>query len=132
MNYFKFLCFFWAVIGIVSRIAMVVMGKKWNTWETEKAYAEKRPIWVYLVSTLGILLIIYTWYAVFTSKISYSWLIAILVSLTAIKVLMLLFGYRKFRGFVSRILRDPKKMLQLNVGVLIFSLILIIIGIFLY
>ncbi len=42
MNYFKFLCFFWAAIGIVSRIAMVVMGKKWNTWETEKAYAKKK------------------------------------------------------------------------------------------
>ncbi len=93
---------------------------------------KKRPIWVYLVSTLGILLVIYTWYAVFISKISYSWIIAIFVSLTALKVLMLLFRYLKFRGFVNRILRDPKKMLHLNVGVLIFSLILIIMGIFLY
>lgn len=41
LNYFSILCFLWAIVGIVTRILMVSLGKQWNDWEMEKAYREE-------------------------------------------------------------------------------------------
>ncbi len=132
MNYFQVLCLFWAILGIGSRIIMITLGEHWNRWELENAYGKEKPKWVYLVGTLGILLIIYTWYSVFANPVTYSWIIASLISLTAIKIFMLLFQYDKFRDFVEETLNDKNKLALLNSSVAVFSLICIAMALFLY
>ncbi len=132
MNYFQVLCLFWAIIGIGSRIIMITLGEHWNRWELEKAYGKEKPKWIYLVGILGILLIIYTWYSVFALQVAHSWIIASLISLTAIKIFMLLFRYGKFRAFIIEILNNKNKLTLLNSGVAVFSLICIAMALFLY
>jgi hypothetical protein len=132
MNYFSVLCFVWAAVGIVSRIMMAVMGRRWSTWETEKAYTKERPPWVVVVAIAGLFLIVYTWYRVFTGDVNLDWVIASLISLTALKVSMLLFKYDAFHEFLVRTLSDRSKMMRLNIVVILFSCVLVAMGIFIY
>ncbi len=131
-NYFQTLCFFWALLGIGSRILMVVLGNRWNRWELESAYRKEKPFWLYPVGVAAVLLIAYSWYKVFTTEVPFSWIIATLVSLTGIKMYLLLFRYWQFRRWVVEMLSNRKKMRQLNLAVVIFSLIFLAMGIFLY
>ena len=131
-NYFNILCFGWAAVGIVSRFLIVFLGDKWNKWELNNAYSKQKPKWIYLVGTFALLLVIYTWYQVLTTNIEHSWIIAVLVSLTLIKVTALLFKYEKFRKFAKDILNSKQKLKQLNISVFTFSLVCILMGLFLY
>ncbi|MBS4538922.1 hypothetical protein GOQ27_10625 [Clostridium sp. D2Q-11] len=132
LNYFSTLCFAWAFVGIGSRILMIRYGKKWIDWELDKAYAKEKPKWIYIVSVISLIIVGYTWYQVFNMDIKYSWIIAILVSLTLIKIFNLIFNYDKFREFVDSTLNNKRKFKQLNISVFIFSIIFILMGIFLY
>ncbi|MCF6240834.1 MAG: hypothetical protein L3J74_05755 [Bacteroidales bacterium] len=132
MNYFKVLCFSWAFVAIISRILMIGFGDKWKTWELSKAYSVKKPKWIDYIGVFSIILIIYTWYRVFTDNIVYSWIIALMISLSFIKVIKLTFKYDEFRAFVDKVLNKSKKLLVLNLNVIIISLILILMGIYLY
>lgn len=132
LNYFSYLCFGWAAVGIITRILMVGFGKKWNDWEMASAYKSKKPIWIYIVCALGLIIVAFTWYQVFTLNVKLSWIIAALLSLTLVKISNLLFNYDKFREFASKTLNDPKKKLKLTLSVLVLSLVLIFLGIFVY
>ena len=131
-NYFSYLCFIWAIIGITTRILMAVYGERWNKWEMDQAYKEVKPKWIYLISLLGILLVAFTWYQVFNLDVEYSWIIALLLSLTLVKISALLFNYEKFRAFASETLNNPKKKLRLNISVFIVSIVMILLGLFIY
>ena len=132
MNYFSLLCFLWSFIALLSRFFIVKMGKEWNKWELEKAYTVSKPIWVNFVAVLGILLVIFTWYRVFTTTVSNSWVIALLITITLYKAFNLLFKYNKFRKFVVTTLNNTKKWNLINILITIFALALIAMGTFLY
>lgn len=130
MNYFQVICFLWAILGIGSRLAMLVMGERWAKWELDSAYTEVKPKWLYPVGGVGYLIVAYTWYQVFALDIKYSWIIAALISLTTIKLTTLLFNYKAFYSFVVRALKDKKKMFQINSAVIILSCVLALMGIY--
>ncbi|MBS3741219.1 MAG: hypothetical protein KGY75_07520 [Candidatus Cloacimonetes bacterium] len=132
MNYFSYLCFFWALVGLISRFLIVRYSKKWNKWELNKAYTKKKPRWLYFLGFFGIMLVVFSWYKVFTTKVKYSWIIALLISFTLIKVFNLLFNYNKFRQFVVETLNNRKRWLLINIAIIVFSIILLLMGIFLY
>lgn len=132
MNYFQFICFLWAFIGIGSRLMMLIYRKKWNAWELNHAYSINKPKWIYIIACLSICLVAYTWYQLFITQIPYGLIITILISLSLIKVLNIIFNYSAFREFVNTILSNSSKKLWLDLLVLIFSVSLIIMGIYLY
>jgi hypothetical protein len=132
LNYFSVLCFVWAFIGIVSRIAMGKMGKNWAEWEMNKVYKEDKPLFITLIGIVGYVVVIVTWVMVFITDIQYSWILATLITLTLFKITKLLFNYKQFREFLVKTLKDKKKMYQLNTAVIILSIALISMGIFLY
>lgn len=125
LNYFEFLCFFWAGIGLGSRLLMGLFGSKWKDWEINQTYAAKRPGWIYGIVIIGILLVGFTWYQVVATSIPYSWIIAALITITLVKISALLFAYDRFRQFVSNTLSNRKKFRQLNLGVILFFLVFI-------
>jgi len=132
LNYFSVLCFIWAGIGIISRIAMGKMGRNWAEWEMNKVYKEDKPSFITFIGILGYVIVIVTWIMVFITDIQYSWIIAVLITLTLFKITKLLFNYEQFREFLVKTLKDKKKMYQLNTSVIILSIILVSMGIFLY
>ncbi len=132
LNYFSILCFVWALIGIGSRFVMIHLGQRWNKWELEKVYSEEKRTWIYFAGVAATFLVGYTWFKVFTTDIRLGWIIALLISLTLIKVSTLVFNYKKFRQFAKTVLNNKQKLMQLNIGVVIFSVIFILMGIYLY
>lgn len=132
MLFFKIVCFFWAAVGIISRIAMAAMKEKWAVWEQAHAYKEKRPAWVVIVGVIGILLIPAVWAVYIIFSVSYGWILGALMTLTIFKIVTLMFNYSKFREFLKNTLVDKKKMLKLNVAVIILSIGLVCMGLFLY
>lgn len=132
MNYFKALCFIWALIGIGSRIIMHFMGEKWNDWELGSAYKSKKPWFINFIAIIGIMVVIYSWYNVFALNIKLSWIISFLVTSTTLKVSVLLFKYDEFRKFAVITLNDKTKMRALNLAVLILSSVLVLMGLYLY
>lgn len=131
-NYFSYLCFAWAFIGIVTRILMVGLGERWNRWELQHAYRQKRPKWIYGIAVGGILLVGVTWYKVFSLDVEGSWVIATLLSLTLVKISALLFNYARFRAFADQTLNNPKKKMRLTVSVFVMSVGFILLGLFVY
>lgn len=131
-NYFQFIYFLWAAIGIGSRIIMLFMKQRWKEWELNSAYKINKPKWVNIVGISGYLLVFYTWYQVIVNNIKYSWIIALLITFTILKVSALLFNYEKFRKFAVIMLNNKKKMSILNSFIIILSIVLILMGIFLY
>jgi hypothetical protein len=132
MTVFAGICYAWATIGIGSRIAMGAMGTRWKEWELKSAYKSTRPAWVVWLAIFGIALIGATWYLALKGSTDHAWIVATLLSLTAVKVGAFLFRYDQFRRFVSRVLSDKKKMAALNVAVIVFSGALIALGALLY
>jgi hypothetical protein len=133
LNYFSILCFAWALMGIGSRFIMIYLGQRWNKWELEKVYSEEKPAWIYSAGVAAFILVGYTWFKVFTTDdIRLSWIIALLITLTLIKISILIFHYNKFRIFAKTVLNDKQKLTKLNIGVVIFSVIFILLGVYLY
>jgi len=132
MNYFKILCFVWAFIGIGSRIIMGIMGEKWKEWELNSAYKTKRPAAISILLVIGIVIVIYTWIQVILTDVHLSWIIALLVSMVVIKIGSLIFNYNGFRQFASDMLNSKRKMMTLNAGVIVYSIVLVFMGIYLY
>ena len=132
MNFYSILCFFWASIALLSRFFIYKKGTEWKNWELQKAYTVNKPAWVNLIAILGILLVIYTWYHIFTHSIAYSWIIAVLITITLFKAFNLLFKYNQFREFVVRTLNNTRRWKLINILVICFAICLILMGIFLY
>lgn len=126
------ICFFWALIALVSRGAMFIMQDKWKKWELDSAYTEQRPAWILGVIVFGAVLIALTWFAWLYFSVAYGWIIAVLVSLTLVKMGTFLFSYGKFRSFVSHMLNSPGKMAALNAAVLGLAAALIALGVLVY
>lgn len=131
-NYFSYLCFGWAFVGIITRILMVGLGERWNRWELQRAYAKKKPKWIYGLAMGGIILVGVTWYKVVSLEVRGSWIIATVLSLTLIKISALLFNYEKFRRFASDTLNNPRKKMRLTISVFLMSIVFILLGLFVY
>ena len=108
------------------------MGEKWKEWELNSAYKAKRPIAISFLLAIGISVVIYTWVQVILTDVPLSWIIALLVSMVVIKIGTLIFNYDGFRKFAAETLNSKKKMMTLNAGVILYSLALVLIGLFLY
>lgn len=133
MNYFQVLSLIFGAILILTRPAIQFFPKKWNDFELNTAYTEKQPRWVWVVGSLGLLLVGFTWYKHFSVSVPYSLVITLLLTLTLLKTSQVLFNYKQFRDFVVRVLtRDRKILAAINIVALILGLGALAMGIFLY
>ena len=130
INYFAGICFVWAIIGLLSRVVIAGMGERWKEWETNAAYTEKQPKWLYAVDVCALLFVGFTWYMVFTTNVFLSWVIAALLTLILVKALFQMYKYNEFRAFVVRILQNQKQFTRIYITGLAFSIVLIALGFF--
>lgn len=131
-NFFQVTAFFWAAVALTSRSAMLVMGERWKDWEMKGFYKEKRPKYITAIAAAGLMLAAFTWVQVVRSDVSHGWILALLVSLTMVKISALVFNYQGFRRFAESMLNNKSSMRKLNAAVLIAAAALILMGVFLY
>lgn len=129
MNYFSVLCFAWAGIGLITRVLIVVLGPRWNQWELARAYPPgARPTWVTAVCVVGILLVLWTWTMVWRGAVPNSWIAAALLTLTLLKIGLVLLDYKKFRGLARRVLTERLLLERMHLAVLVLSVLLCLLG----
>ncbi|KYC46435.1 MAG: hypothetical protein AMQ22_02134 [Candidatus Methanofastidiosum methylothiophilum] len=132
MNYFQILGLIFGLLALLKPFYMHIIPWDENKF-IAKTYSEKRPTWILPAAILGLLLVCFTWFMELTTDVSYSILITVLFSLTAIKGLTLLFNYEKFQSFVSGMLSKDrgKKIVMIDALVGVFGLIVVIISLYL-
>ncbi len=111
---------------------MIALGDKWNKWEMDHAYTKKKPVWINVVAGLSVAIVLFTWYQVSNLEVAHSWIIAVITSLTLVKISTLMFNYDKFREFASKTLNNTQKKMKLNIAVFLMSAVFIILGVFVY
>ena len=107
MNYFKVLGILFGLAAMLKPFYMHLLPWDENKF-LAKTYAKKRPVWIIPVAVFGLLMVGITWYIELTTDITYSMVITIIFSLTAIKALLFLFDYQKFQSWVQRKLKEDK------------------------
>ena len=107
MNYFTVLGVAFGLAAALKPFYMHVLP-----WDEQafiaKAYASERPAWIVPVAILGLGLVALTWYVHFTTFVPYSWVLALVFSLTALKAVVLLFDYQRFHALVAGLLRKDR------------------------
>ena len=133
-NYFKILSLAFGTFIIIMRLIVhLTPEEKWNHFELQVAYTEKKPPWLWIGGLLGIALAGYTWYMHFTAPVDYSLVITLIISLPLLKASQVLFNYNRFREVVTSILTENRAVLhKINVVMVIFGVALIFMGLYVY
>lgn len=133
MNYFKVFSFIWGILMICVRALIHFLPKQWNDFELNKAYSQGKPTWINYIGGVSLGIVGMTWYMELTTDIDLSWILSLLISLTLIKVSMLLFRYDAFRDFVKKALLEDRRIInQINIVSVILGVTLIGLSIFIY
>lgn len=133
MNYFKALGIIFGLIAFFKPFYMHILPWDENKF-IEKAYTEKRPLWIVPVAVAGLILVSFTWHMELTTDIPYSIVITVMFSLTAVKALVLIFDYRSFYKWVAGMLSKDKgkKIILVDILTGIFGLIMIVLAVLLF
>lgn len=133
MNYFKVLGIIFGLAALLKPVYMHLIPWDENKF-LRKAYAEKRPRWILIVSLIGIVLISFTWYKHFTEDVPHSIVITVLFSLLAIKTFTLLFNYKTFQKWVTGMLnkKKGKDIIIIDILTSLFGLLVIVLTLIFY
>ncbi len=76
----------------------------------------------------------FTWYQHLTSEISYSLVMTVLFSLTAVKAMALIVDYKKFQSWVDSMLKKEKgkNIVLIDIGVGVFGLLVVVLAFYVY
>jgi len=106
MTYFK-------ILSIVLGAGMV-LGGVWAVFSVEglkrliaKLYPEERPRWLLIAEALVLALVLWTWMELGKAVSMENFVVTLVVSLGLIKVVPLVFFYKKSREFLTALLAEP-------------------------
>lgn len=133
MNYFKALGILFGLAAMLKPVYMHLLPWDENKFPA-KTYAKKRPAWIIPVALLGLLLVALTWYVELTTDVTYSMVITIIFSLTAIKALLFLFDYQRFYNWLQQKLKEDsgKKIVIVDIWAGALGLIVVVTSIVIF
>lgn len=133
MNYFKILGVVFGLAAMLKPFYMHLLSWDENKF-IAKAYSKEKPNWVIIVAIIGLFLVAFTWYKELTTNVSYSIVITVIFSLTAIKALFFIFDYVKFQHWVAGMLAKDKgkKIILIDIATGCLGLLVIIASILIY
>lgn len=129
MNYFKVIGL---ILGLIAMLKPVYMHLiPWDEMIFIKnAYKKDRPKCMIWIALVGLFLVMFTWYKELTTDISYSIYITILVTLSALKAILLLFDYKSFQKWISEMLEhgENRKIIAIDVLVGVIGAVIVIVS----
>ena len=131
---FRCIALIWGLVAFLTKpVFFTIFGNRWRNLLKNKAYREgKRPNWIVWVSLPLIALIAFTWWRVAVEPVRLSWILGVLMSLSAVKLVTLLFDYASFQNWVKSVLEDKQKERVMVVAVTLSGVFLIILAFWLY
>ena len=131
--YFKILSIAYGALMILKGPVIYLLGRRWPRFDLGAVYPEKQPFWVWVASVAGLMLIGVTWAMHTRTHVEYSVIVALVVTLSLVKLSQALFNYRQFRQFAIRATKErPTHLLLLNVAIGVLGTALVLLGIFVY
>ena len=133
-NYFRWVLVIWGAAALLSKpVFFNLLGDRWRKWLKENAYREgSRPGWIFGAAAVSFLLIGYTWLRVYLDEVPFDWVTGVLMTVSAVKIVTLIFDYSRFQAWVSELLSDPVKEKRMVLQVTVVGLILVALGFLLY
>ncbi|WP_026477450.1 hypothetical protein [Alkaliphilus transvaalensis] len=133
MNYFQSFSIVFGLLMVGVRLLIHLIPEKWNDFELNHAYTQKRPLWIWFVAIIGIVVVGVTWYMELTSDVRFSIILTLVITSTLIKVSQVLFNYDNFRKFVKKALIDDRSIIvKINIATTVLGIALVLLGIFVY
>lgn len=131
---FRWIALIWGLLAILTKpVFFTLLGKKWRGWLLNNAYREgQRPRWILWISIPLVMLIGLTWWRVFVEPVQLSWILAALMTLSAVKLITLIFDYSRFQHWVNQLLQNKQKERVMVITVTISGLLLIVLAFWLY
>jgi hypothetical protein len=131
---FRWIALLWGAAAILTKpVFFIILGNQWRSLLKNKAYREgKRPNWIVWVSLPLIVLIAFTWWRVAVEPVPLAWILAALMSLSAVKLVTLLFDYNRFQNWVKSVVEDKQKERKMVISVTISGIVLIVLAFWLY
>ena len=131
---FRWIALIWGIVAILTKpVFFTILGNQWRSLLINKAYREgKRPNWIIWVSIPLIFLIVFTWWRVAVEPVPLSWILAAVMSLSAVKLVTLLFDYNRFQNWVKSVLEDKQKERGMVIAVTISGMVLIVLAFWIY
>ncbi|MAT45095.1 MAG: hypothetical protein CL609_22410 [Anaerolineaceae bacterium] len=131
---FRWIALIWGVVAILTKpVFFTILGNQWRGLLINKAYREgKRSNWIIWVSIPLIFLIVFTWWRVAVEPVPLSWILAAVMSLSAVKLVTLLFDYNRFQNWVKSVLEDKQKERGMVIAVTISGMVLIVLAFWIY
>lgn len=133
-NYFRWVLVIWGAAALLTKsVFFNLLGDRWRRWLKENAYREgSRPGWVFGAAAGSFLLIGYTWLRVYLDEVPFDWVTGVLMTISAVKIVTLVFDYGRFQAWVSDLLSDPLKEKRMVLQVTVVGLILVALGFLVY
>lgn len=133
MNYFKIFSIVFGILMVIVRLLIQLIPEKWNKFELEHAYTQKRPAWVWIAAFIGLVVVGITWYMELTTDVRFSIVFTIVITSTLIKVSQVLFNYENFRNFAKKALVEDRSIIvKINIATIALGVGLILLGVFVY
>jgi hypothetical protein len=131
MLYFQFLALIFGTVMLTLAPFLVLRGERWVELFRDIMYPEKQPVWIWVTGAAAIILVLLTWYVELATKIPYSWIMTVFITLAIPKFYLLTFQYSRTRSFLSALM-DKGRVFTLGMaGVLyLFGFLVICLGIF--
>ena len=97
MYYFKFMALVLGVIMITLAPIVLILRERWRAFVLKYILPERRPFWLWVIGAISLLIVAITWYVELTTKVPFSWVITLLITLALPKSYFFLFHYEQTR-----------------------------------
>ncbi|HDQ93589.1 MAG TPA: hypothetical protein ENN89_05640 [Synergistetes bacterium] len=131
MLYFQFLALVFGTVMLTLAPFMVLRGERWVELFRDIMYPEKQPVWVWVSGAATVILVLLTWYVELTTRVPYSWIMTIFISLGIPKSYLLTFQYPRTRNFVFSLM-ERGRIFSLGLAGIIYltGFLIVCLGIF--
>jgi hypothetical protein len=110
---------------------LVLRGERWVELFRDILYPEKQPVWIWITGAATAILVLLTWYVELTTRIPYSWIMTIFITLAVPKFYLLTFQYARTRNCLFSLM-DRGRVFSLGLAGILYltGFLIICLGIF--
>jgi phosphate starvation-inducible membrane PsiE len=130
MDYFRIVSYVLGGLMIFSPVTHYLKPQAYADFVLEKIYTQKRSMWMNLLAVLGTVLVMFSWYQCVHYLNGLSLTVCLVLTLSLIKIGLILFRYQEFRKLIVELLTREKVALRIMMACsMVMGFGLLVIGI---
>lgn len=131
MFFFRLMTLLLGVVMVSLAPFFLILYERFKIVMFRNIYPEKRPVWMWVpIAGISVLAVL-SWYVEITTRISFSWLVTLFLTMGLAKALILIFRYDELRSLVEKMSRYERSFKWgLGIFVYLVGILLLTVGIF--